>query len=195
MTIWGPNGLPCIAVTLIVADISMEKSIMSSSAWPNRFPQDHYFHDLLDREPFGLFFGNGGYWKESRKLVLRLLHQFDFFREEIMEKIAQFEARKLLEKELFRKIAGSRAATVVLPVHRVFLFYTLNVVFQVLHRKRILQEDPNLQRTLSAINSFNESFSLGMDLLDVFPWLIHVPFLRFHRNLVELNSFSRSTVR
>ena len=161
---------------------------MSSSAWANKLPQDHYLYDLLDGKSFGLFFGNGGYWKESRKLVLRLLHQFGFFWEEIMEKIVQFELRELLQKEFFAKIEGRQAAA-VLPMHHMFQVYTLNVVVQVLLGNRFQPEDPTLQRMLSAIKSFNESFNPGMGLLDLFPWLRHIPFLRFHRNLVEFNNF------
>ena len=178
----------CFPVALNVADISVARSIMSPSTWANRFPQDHYYPDLLDGKPFGLFFGNDGYWKEGRKLVLRLLQRFGFFREDTMEKIVQFEVKELLEKQFFGKIPSGQAA-VVLPMHRVFQNYTLNVVFQVLLGKRFEPEDPTLQRMLSAMNSFNESFNIGMGLVDLFPWLRHVPFLLFHRKLVKFNSF------
>ena len=162
----------------------MAKSVLSSCG--NRVPDDHYLNDLLDGKPFGLFFGSGGYAKEGRKLVVKLLQRFGFFREETMEKIIQSETRELLDKEFFGKIPPGQK-TAVLSMHHIFHIYALNVVHQVVLGSRLEAGDPAVRRLLSVIDNFNDSFNSSV--LDLFPWLRHVPCLRFHRHLVEFNRF------
>ena len=180
-----------LSAALYIAELSAAKPIMSSSAWENRFPKDHYSHDFLDGEPLGILFSNGGYWKQGRKLVLRLFQRFGFYREERVEKIAQFEARELLETEFLGKIRQQGGETAVLTMHHIFQIYALNVVYQVLAQRRLKREEPKVHTYVSLMNAFNENHNVGASLLDLFPWLRHLPFLRFHRHMAEFSLFSK----
>ena len=104
-----------------------------------------------------------------------------------MDKIVQSEARELLEKEIFRKIRQQGGEAAVVPMNRLFQIYTLNVVFRVILGKRFEQGDPTIQSLMSTLNAVNEKFNGGTTLLDFLPWLRHLPFLRFYRDMVKFN--------
>ena len=168
--------------------MAVAKSIMGSPTWVNRLPDDYWYFDLTNKKPLGLVMGSGGYWREGRKLTLKLLNKLDFFRLENMEKFISFEVREA-EKEFFGAMEENGGEFAVMTVHHKFEIYTLNTVYQVIMGKRFEDGDPIVEKLLSAMNAANQDLNLGASHLDAIPWLRHIPFLNFNTSLKELLRF------
>ena len=151
---------------------------MSSSAWINRVPPNHYLHEGSFKKPLGLLFGNGNDWKEVRKLASKLLHELDFFKPKHLEKFIVYEISQV-EKELKTRIEKNGGNEVTLCPHQMFEIHTLNIVYQVMMKKRFEHGDPVAEEILRTANEANRQFNLGTSIVDVFPWLRHIPGLTF----------------
>ena len=160
---------------------------MASSNWEVRAPAVWHSHNLLEKKPVGLILGNGGYWKEGRKVTLRLLHRFGFFQVENAEKIVQREFRELLEKGILSKINSEAPA--VVRVQYTFQIHMLNIVYQAVLGKRFEPDNSTALQLCSFLNDFNAENNASIFPLTVLPWLKHLPFFTFHQSFVKLNRF------
>ena len=151
---------------------------MSSSDWINRLSQNHYLYDASFNKPIGLLFSNGSDWKEARKLTLKLLHQLDFFRPKHFEKFITYEVNQV-EQGLRKRIEENGGQEVTLCPHQMFEIHTLNIVYQVIMKKRFEHGDPFAEELLRTLNEANREFNAGSSILDVFPWFRHIPGLTF----------------
>ena len=157
---------------------------MSSSAWINRLPQQHYIYDASFERPLGLLAGAGNDWKEARKLTLKLLHQLDFFKPKHFEKFITYEVTQV-EQGLRRKMEENGGRELTLCPHQMFEIHTLNIVYQVIMKKRFEHGDPVAEEILRTLNEANRQFNVGTSIVDVFPWLRHVPGLTFMDSLTK----------
>lgn len=163
---------------------------MNSSKWISRLPENHYLYSSHFNKPLGLLFGNGQWWKEARKLTLKLLHQLDFFRLENMERFITFEINQV-KNGLDEKIKESAAGTggeAVIRVHQMFEVHTLNIVYQVIMGKRFEDDDPIVEKILSTMNAANRDFNIGTSVLEIMPWLRLVPGLKTYMNTYDAAS-------
>ena len=151
---------------------------MSSPSWINRVPLNFYTHDASFGKPLGLLIGGDNDWKEARKLTTKLLHQLDFFKPKHLEEFVTHEIAQV-EQELRTRIEKSGGKEVTLCPHQMFEIHALNIVYQVMMKKRFEHGDPVAEEILRTANEANRQFNLGSSILDVFPWLRHIPGLTF----------------
>ena len=162
---------------------------MNSSKWANRLPENHYFYRSTFNKSLGLLFGNGEWWKESRKLTLKLLHQMDFFRMENLERFITLEidqVKSFLDEKINEGVTNHEEA--VICVHNMFELHTLNIVYQVIMGKRFESSDPFVEKLLSTMNEANRNFNLGSSVLEIMPWLMYVPGLKTYMNSLKVTS-------
>ena len=164
--------------TLLITDLKTAKEIMGSAAWINRVPPTYYLNGASFKKPLGLVFGTGNDWKEVRKLASKLLHELDFFKPKHLEKLILYEIAQV-EQELKVRIEKSGGCQVSLCPHTMFEIHTLNIVYQVMMKKRFEHGDPVAEEILRTANEANRQFNAGTSILDVFPWLRRIPGLTF----------------
>ena len=174
-------------VIVSIADLEISKRIMNSSAWSNRFPSNYFFHKKPFLKPNGVLFGNGSSWKEARKLTMKLLHQMDFYRRENIENFINFELKDFEDEMLQSVKDGGGSAT--MTMHHKFEVYALNIVYQVILGLRFHRDDPVAKKMMTLINAANRELNLGTSVLDVFPWLVRVPFVKIMTNVTNANNF------
>ena len=170
--------ISCSAAFVLVQDLKTAKEIMSSPDWINRFSPNHYLLDANFKKPLGLIWGGGNDWKQVRKLSSKLLHELDFFKPKYLENFIVYEVSQL-EKALKTRIEKNGGYEVTLCPHNIFEIHTLNIVYQVMMKKRFEHGDPVAEEILASINEGNRQFNVGSSIVDVFPWLRHIPGLTF----------------
>ena len=163
-----------------ITDLELSKRIMSSSAWSDRFRSNYYIHTWSFGKPLGLFFGGGSYWKEARKLTVKLFQQLDVYKQENLENFINFEVGDLEGEILDAVKHGGGRATVTM--YEKCQLHTLNVVIQVILGKRFSRDDPTATKMTSLIQAGNRQINLGTSILEIFPWLLRLPFLRFMKD-------------
>ena len=176
---------PCNSALVQIADLDLAKRLMSSSDWVNKYWDSHYLYTASFHKPIGLLFSNGQHWKEARKLTVKLLHQLDFYKPSRMEEFISFEMAEV-EQVLTENISENGGQVTFSP-HQMFERSALNIVCQVIMGKRFDREDPVAEKILSTANAANRQFNPGCSVLDVIPWLRHVPGLTF------IDSFKRAS--
>ena len=170
-----PCGSLLIALVAI-SDLELAKKMMLSPTWANRFSDDHYLRESSWNKPIGLVFGNGEYWRQSRRFVIKVLHELDFYRVENLEKSISYEVNQL--ESLVLKQMDCKDHAILAP-GELFHFPTANIVFQVILGQRFEPDNAKIHELLQCFKVANREFSAGSSVLEVFPWLGRIPGLTY----------------
>ena len=111
------NVINCIEGVLL-SDLKLAKQVFCSSAWLNRTldSQNHYVHIVSFSKAIGILFGNGQHWKESRKIVVKLLREHNRLDQAHLEDLYATEIRPVLQV-LYAKLEDQNGPVVFSPSH------------------------------------------------------------------------------
>ena len=163
-------------MTVAIADMTVAKAIMNDTAWVNRFPYGHFFYDTSYGKAQGLVFSNGEYWRHARKTSLKLLHQCGFFKVGQIQPVIMSEFLQL-ETKISSKLTKIGAADICF--HELFQPHILNIISRILSGRRFEQAEAEGKRIVKNFSDFNHAFNVGASIVEIFPWLRHIPGLTF----------------
>lgn len=156
---------------------------MADPEWINRFPLEHFIYETSFNKPLGVVLGCGEYWSHSRKLVMKLLHRCGFYNADKMEGIIQSEWDYLEHRlnELFHSeselFGFSSVDSIQACLHRFTMVHSVNLMLEVLFGFTLEADLPETQQFLKKL--INTEFNLGASVVDMFPWLRHIPGLTY----------------
>ncbi|XP_037799814.1 cytochrome P450 2L1-like [Penaeus monodon] len=170
-------------ILLFLHSYTLAKEAFMSSDFVNRPKWDRF--TLAENIPLGLSVSNGSIWHTNRRFSLRQLKDLGMGKSRMTPAIHD-EARALVHA--LRKQAGSAG-----PVPTALRVANLNVIWDIIARKKFALDDPKIGHLGQLFNDLNDA-ALRLHLLDFFPMLkgLPAPVLHRHFHLGALEEFKET---
>ena len=142
---------------------------------------------LSFNKPIGILFGNGQHWKQSRRIIMKLLREHKLRDQAHLEELYSSEIRLLLE-DLRGRIEQSKnhdGSALFSPGYS-FDEPVLNIVFKTLFGRRLTDEEKKEGGILDRTHYCNSNFTAFLSALEYFPFLKYFPKLTWLGSVMEL---------
>ena len=125
----------------------------------------------------GILFGNGRHWKESRRVVVKLLRQHNFLDQSHLQDLYSGDVRPLLQS-LHAQIDQQSGSAIFSP-SRLFNVPVMNVIFKLLFGRGLNEEERGKGGLLDQMHRCNSNFTVALSSLEYFPFLKYLPQFTF----------------
>ena len=122
--------------------------------------------------------GNGQHWKESRKIVVKLLRDHNLLDQYHLGDLYSTEIRPVLQ-DLHQNIEQSGEGSVIFSPRHMFVVPVMNVSFKNLFGRGLSEEEKAEGGLVDQIIHVNSTFSLLFSSVEFFPFLRYFPNLTF----------------
>ena len=170
--------------------MTLAKKIAAAPNWATRFKDDHFMSTYAtSNQPVGLVWGNGENWRVNRTFISKMLTELEFYNLANLQALVRIEVDGIIKKlGAIVDEGGSKGYGTFAPRH----FYQLasaNVMFQTMFGRRFDPNDEQMSKVLELLNTVSRETNLGGTVLELFPWIRHIPGVKYVPGLGFLDKF------
>ena len=177
---------------IIIGELALAKKIAAAPNWAARFKNGHFMSTFAgSSQTVGLVWGNGENWRVNRTFVSKMLTDLEFYSLANLQALARIEVDDINEQlGAIVKESGRDGYGTFAPRH----FYQLassNVMFQTTFGRRFDPDDGQMSKVLELLNIVSQEANPGGTVLELFPWVRHIPGIKYVPGLGFLDRFGQ----
>ena len=170
--------------------MALAKKISAAPNYAQRFENGHSLYTYANsNQPVGLVWGHGENWRANRTFVSKMLTDLEFFSLANLQALVRIEVDEIIKRLDAIVAEGGWKGYGTFAGRHFYQLASSNVMFQTTFGRRFDPNDRQMSKVLELLNVASLSANPGGTVLEIFPWIRHIPGVKYIPGLDFVDKF------